>query len=658
MDDDGTVDISRTAVDMDGNDTPEKVIVTTKDAITGEIVETTYIDKNQDGKPDRTIVSVDKDHDGTFETVTESTTERDGTKITKEFINTDDEGALDEVVVTIEHPNKTVTTETGKITEGKDGNLVIDYDVDKYSNGKAISGRTDTLDKDGNVLKSEYDVNNDGTTDSITTREFDKLGNNTVENIDKNADGKTEVIKTNKFDEQGNAIKTDVDLNADGKTDQIITREFDEKGNATKELTDLNADGTPDKVTTNEFNAKNQLIKSSVDQNNDGKPNSITEREYDIYGNNVKEYHDRDGNGEFEYSTTNTFDELGRVIKTDKDIGLDNKIDSTKTYEYLDDVLKDYRIIYDNNADGKIDKVDTHLYNDKGEGIKRIEDNDLDISNGVSSYTVYDYSEYYTKNIGKSSVYNSDDTPRYQLIYHYDDKGRVVGADTDKGIDGSIDSKITFKYDDLGNQIEFTQHYKSGNEYNTYYFSDTKPTSYEAYGHYVQYVEYYYDSPKSEISKVLDYGLYGITKESYYKQDGSQIRTKTLSYDNDKGGLIYDASDLSSSDGNVDGNSDIINYYRDATITSDNNIGLTDISFIKDNVSLTISDTALDKIANDDNSHKVIVNSGKSGDKLHLDGNFTKTTETESHSGQEYVKYTDDAGNALIVDPDITVDII
>ncbi|MDP8149542.1 hypothetical protein, partial [Phocoenobacter atlanticus] len=55
LDDDGTVDISRTTVDMDGNGTPEKVIVTTKDAITGEIVETTYIDKNQDGKPDRTI---------------------------------------------------------------------------------------------------------------------------------------------------------------------------------------------------------------------------------------------------------------------------------------------------------------------------------------------------------------------------------------------------------------------------------------------------------------------------------------------------------------------------------------------------------------------------------------------------------------------------
>ncbi|MDP8052859.1 hypothetical protein QJU23_10590, partial [Pasteurella atlantica] len=65
-----------------------------------------------------------------------------------------------------------------------------------------------------------------------------------------------------------------------------------------------------------------------------------------------------------------------------------------------------------------------------------------------------------------------------------------------------------------------------------------------------------------------------------------------------------------------------------------------------------------DKIANDENSHKVIVNSAKTGDVLNLDGSFTKTAETESHGGQDYVKYTDDAGNALIVDPDITVDII
>ncbi|MDP8133445.1 hypothetical protein [Pasteurella atlantica] len=585
LDDDGTVDISRTTVDMDGNDTPEKVIVTTKDAITGEIVETTYIDENQDGKPDRTIVSVDKDHDGTFETVTESTTERDGTKITKEFINTDDEGALDEVVVTIEHPNKTVTTETGKITEGKEGNLVIDYDVDKYSNGKAISGRTDTLDKDGNVLKSEYDVNNDGTTDSITTREFDKLGNNTVENIDKNADGKTEVIKTNKFDEQGNAIKTDVDLNADGKTDKIITREFDKKGNPTKVSTDLDADGTPDKSTTNEFNEKNQLVKSSNDLNNDGTPDNITENEYDIYGNRVKSEYDYNADGTVDMIDNGVFDDKGNQI----------------------------RIVRDTDGDGTIDRIYHNSYDDKGILSSATWDTNAD----GKADDLYNYVYLHKENSELFRIFTYDATP-------------------DDGINNPV-WYIASQFDDKGNIIE-----------------ERKGAYYEGVMEHTDIKEV-----SSYSTTIYERDIYGnITERTTYRVADGETIQKVSHGLNSLGATVYEEIDSSTHD-RVDGNADKLFVYKDFTISNtDHLIGLQNIDVKQNNIEMTISDDVLDKITNDDNSHKVIVNSKKSGDVLNLDGNFVKTTDTEAHDGQDYVKYTDDAGNALIVDPDVTVNII
>ncbi|MDP8175923.1 hypothetical protein, partial [Phocoenobacter skyensis] len=137
--------------------------------------------------------------------------------------------------------------------------------------------------------------------------------------------------------------------------------------------------------------------------------------------------------------------------------------------------------------------------------------------------------------------------------------------------------------------------------------------------------------------------------------DGNVDRIDFRSYDDfdDLASLARDNKEVG------DGNAEQLFFYKNTEISNTDHLsGLENIYFQKDNLEVTISDDVLDKIANDDNSHKVIVNSKKSGDVLNLDGNFVKTTDTEAHGGQDYVKYTDDAGNALIVDPDVTVNII
>ncbi|MDP8102057.1 hypothetical protein [Pasteurella atlantica] len=104
-----------------------------------------------------------------------------------------------------------------------------------------------------------------------------------------------------------------------------------------------------------------------------------------------------------------------------------------------------------------------------------------------------------------------------------------------------------------------------------------------------------------------------------------------------------------------------IYYLQDSEVVFKDNFSVENIYFYGNNdVSVTLSDEVLDKLANDDNNHSIFVDSynNLTGSKLKLDGSFTKTAETEAHDGQDFVKYTDEAGNALIVDPDITVDII
>ncbi|MDP8033837.1 hypothetical protein QJU43_06645 [Pasteurella atlantica] len=134
-------DASKTVIDVNNDGNPEKVIVTNIDSITGEVVTTTTEDKNDDGIIDKKTITVDKDADGIAEKITEITIEKDGTKITKVFLDTDDDGKFEDVITTTEHPDKTITTESRSAIADNNGDLV-DTDFIKDDASLVISEGT------------------------------------------------------------------------------------------------------------------------------------------------------------------------------------------------------------------------------------------------------------------------------------------------------------------------------------------------------------------------------------------------------------------------------------------------------------------------------------------------------------------------------------
>ncbi|MDP8100078.1 hypothetical protein, partial [Pasteurella atlantica] len=274
---------------------------------------------------------------------------------------------------------------------------------------------------------------------------------------------------------------------------------------------------------------------------------------------------------------------------------------------------------YDNDGDGTFDNSAIREFDDKGNIIKYTKDTGLTISYVRDDKGNIAEQDFDSNGDGKNDIH---------YIFEYNAKELLIKASMDTNNDGKIDRIDMREYDDKGNRIKME-------------YDNNNDGTIDA----VRYFEY------------DDMGLNTVMKYDT-DNDGSINQTDIYGY-NDIGTRISITRDLSSSTEPLDGNADILLIYGDGVkVSGDNMAGMRNINLYKDDISLTISEQALDKIATDENSHKVIVNSKKSGDQLHLDGNFTKTTETEAHDGQDYVKYTDEAGNALIVDPDITVDII
>ncbi|MDP8106031.1 hypothetical protein QJU39_10085 [Pasteurella atlantica] len=427
-----------------------------------------------------TVTELDKDGDGIADTTTEVITKGDCITTTKVYTDSNDDGTQDSFVEITNRLSGYVTTETGTITHNTDGTQIIKYEVDKYSNNGQVSGRIDTLDAEGNVIKSEYDLNNDGRIDKTETKTYN----------------------------DDNTVKVAVDTYNDGKVDSVTIETYDSNGNIIKNEYDRDNDGVFEASDTRIYDDKNHLIVINHDTNNDGTTDSIDSREYDKVCNLSKQVLDRNADGQDDYIILREFDEKGWTTKTS----------------------------YDTNGDGTIEKSMTY--------------------------------------------------ERMPL------KGHSLKQFVDKGDDGSIDQINTFEYDDFG-----------------------------------QVIKREYDYTNDGVVDATFWDTYNENQYISTLQDKNQVKR--------------------------------LFFYSNAELSSDEKLlNLEGIYIQRDNISITISDDVLDKIASDENSHKVVVNSTKTGDMLNLDGNFTKTTETESHSGQDCVKYTDEVGNALIVDPDITVNII
>ncbi|MDP8060656.1 hypothetical protein QJU27_10040, partial [Pasteurella atlantica] len=268
-DGDGTPELITTKKDTDSDGKDDTVTVSEDINDDGTIDKvTTTVDMNEDGNPEKIIETVNND-DGSITTTT-TIPDKDGVWRSNEnvAIETDanGDGKSEKVIATTTSQNGNVTTAEGDITHNPDGSKEIKYTVtndnfelregmgDEVIKAKKIT-RTDTVDKDGNIVKEVFDYNNDGTPDKILEHSYDSDGNR-VKTVNKFDGHQFEESTTREFDKDGNVTKEYIDYDNDGNPDTIKTFEYDETGNQQKVYTDKNAD---DVMATFEYDSKGNV---------------------------------------------------------------------------------------------------------------------------------------------------------------------------------------------------------------------------------------------------------------------------------------------------------------------------------------------------------------------------------------------------------------
>ncbi|MDP8094310.1 hypothetical protein QJU20_09830 [Pasteurella atlantica] len=470
------------------------------------------------------------------------------------------------------------------------------------------------------------------------------------------------------------AVSTVTELDKDGDgiadtTTEVITKP--DGTVVTKAYTDSNDDGTQDSIVKTTQNAKpqggvttetgtithnsdgTQTIKYEVDPYSLGHVSSAHTDTIDAKGNVIKSEEDYTNNGIINRTVSYEYDENGKVTKSEYDYNNDGLPNLVLTWEHKDGGLYQY---YDRDMNGTTETTYFSQDSDDKHILKRTP---VDNPDGFTLIREYSYNE-----LGQESEVvfkKGDDKPIHTEFYKYNNKGHIIETKIDKGNDGSIDTIIHAEYDNDN------KHHKLKELIDSDANGSTDVVKEYSYNERDLVSEIRTDSDNDgTFEKVENFTYNDVGVVDVYSQriDGNVSVDYKKYYDYkiaENGELQIGIKKTVATDIDNDGHCDIIWTYDDFVLVESDKYditGLRDISFQKNDMSLTISDDILDKVANGTSNHKMIINGAQSGDKLHLDGNFTKTTETESHRGQDYVKYTDEAGNALIVDPDITVDII
>ncbi|MDP8054780.1 hypothetical protein [Pasteurella atlantica] len=469
------------------------------------------------------------------------------------------------------------------------------------------------------------------------------------------------------------AVSTVTELDKDGDGIADTTTEVITKPNGavvTKVYTDSNDDGVQDSIVKTIKNAKpkggvttetgtithnddgTQTIKYEIDPYSLGHVSSARTDTIDAKGNVIKSEEDYTNNGVINRTVTYEYDESGKVTKSNYDYDNNGKPNLVIIHEAKDGGEYHY---YDRDMNGT---TETTYFYQNSDDTHIVKNTPVDNPDDFNLIREYSYNEL-GQNI-KTILKTGDDKPIRTEYYKYNDKGHIIETKIDKGNDGSIDTIVHAEYDNDN------KHHKLKELIDTDANGSTDIVKEYSYNERDLVSETRTDSDNDGTFEKVEYFTYNNLGNivTYSRDDGNdhsidykQYREYAIAKNGEVEAGILSAVAIDWGNNGYER----FDIYDDHTMQASDKYdiaGLENIYIKKDNLEVTISDDTLDKIANDNNGHKVIVNSLKSGDKLHLDGNFTKTTETESHAGQDYVKYTDEAGNALIVDPDITVDII
>lgn len=209
----------------------------------------------------------------------------------------------------------------------------------------------------------------------------------------------------------------------DGSTDFEILQ-YDEHDNLLLQLANLDDEGKfqQREVFRWHYVEGDNWTLATRDSMGDGTIDETTIRDLDAHGNIVSERHDRDGDGNFEFTRISTYDENDRELTQNTD----------------------------ENADGELDAFATVTYDDEGRHLTHSFDSLLDDEPPTLSETTYDPDGGYVRTTDKGS----DGTVDSRATLTYSEDGAIRTGEFDDGADGTIDSRSRTTYDNEGRETE------------------------------------------------------------------------------------------------------------------------------------------------------------------------------------------------------------
>ncbi len=265
---DGFGDVERYETDNDGDQLPELVEtrVTNENGlwVRREVVNNatgghTVEVWNTDAVGNRTSYDLDRDGDGTYDTLVVMTyDEALGPWVTR---NQDDgrDGSFEQY--------------RERVYNAK-GALVLDT-IDQGGDGTIDRRESWTYDNEDRLIHQAQDNNGDGNLEYEHTNTYDGDRWTTVRSYDNNSDGFTDRIVTTTYDENRNLTRYENDSDGDGTVDEIRIYEYDSDGKRSRTLTDRDGDGSPEQVYSYEYSPDGFRSRTTRDDNGDGVPDHI-----------------------------------------------------------------------------------------------------------------------------------------------------------------------------------------------------------------------------------------------------------------------------------------------------------------------------------------------------------------------------------------------
>lgn len=316
----------------------------------------------------------------------------------------------------------------GKLTES----VLTEYGSD----GRTVeSVETRTYDLTERLVRSEQDHDLDGTMDVVVISDYDSItGHRTdTRQIDRDDDGTADYARRSTYDGEDRLTIEEFDADYDGtlanfRAERVVSTVYSE--GLREESVDIDGNGTADQTRTYRYvfnygTSDDDYDRETVeiDDTGDGAPDRIEMRSIDSSGRIWK----------VEY-----FDD-GDVINPNDADRIEERVYSSDLDSFASSIL------YDDDADGSIERSETYAYGDEGRIGSVSYDTDHD---GTAEYA--EYREYGAAGMVSAKTYDSDGdgTGDRSESYRYDEFDRVSQKlfDDDLSQDGTYERTFHYRY--------------------------------------------------------------------------------------------------------------------------------------------------------------------------------------------------------------------